>query len=999
MKLFFFRKTLALAASLLALFLTAVSTAHAVPASPEPSQIEQPDGSTFQSFMRGDEFQGWAETADGYTIIKNERNGFFEYATQGDAGILIPSGIPISAAGVAKMTAQGLPPKGLRPPRNTALEHYQGEFLNTFGARSGSSDARAAPAQTGTWSPTPVSGAKKILVILVGFQDKSLSSGAATYWSNAVHSASSGASVAQYYQDNSYGKVSISPVLHSQPGNPTGVVSVSLAQNHPNQGGDYTYAVESAWINKALLAAAPFVDFAGLDTNGDGTISVDETLIYFIVAGYETSAGSNLSPSYWAHAWGGSGVSVSGKNVNHWALNGERYDATNLMRMGVIAHEMGHAMGGLPDLYDIAGYNEGLGIFSLMASGSWGAKSGEIGGATPVSLDAWSRQYLGWSTPQFPSNGSTASFVSPLASASSSGSTVMLMNSSISSSEYWLVENRPPVSWDAGMARSLGSSWTGGLLIQHIDLNVGSKSSNSFNKYVAGSHQGNLVEEPSTATCSLKAASTAANSSRGCPTLLYYSANSTTFNGGSTPNSNFYSGVASSLGISGISAPGSTMTGIVQTVSSSTTNTLSVHSSGAAGVVISASPTTYAGTTNYSKTGIAAGTSITLTAPASAGGATFSSWSGCNTTSGVICSITMSSSLTVTASYGSSAGINLLQNPGFENGVAPWVEYSSGGLELISMGVNVLAHSGDYRAFLGGYDSAIEYIEQSVTIPANTSTASADFWYRISSYETTLVNTWDTLRVDLYNAAGTVKLTTLTTLSNLNVTGEWVKSPAFDVSAYKGQTVRLRFTASTDISNITSFFVDDVSVVALTPSVVSYTITATASPAAGGTVACTPNPVNSGSNSTCTATPNSGYRFTAWSGDCTGTGSCILSNVTAAKNVTAGFMANASINTTLTLKTTPNPSQPGQSVSVSVVVTPLSNGGALSGSVAVSGDGQSCRITLPDASCSLIFSSKGVKQLTAAYSGNSFYSPSTGSTTHFVGQRASLTPILMLLLD
>lgn len=164
--------------------------------------------------------------------------------------------------------------------------------------------------------------------------------------------------------------------------------------------------------------------------------------------------------------------------------------------------------------------------------------------------------------------------------------------------------------------------------------------------------------------------------------------------------------------------------------------------------------------------------------------------------------------------------------------------------------------------------------------------------------------------------------------------------------------------ATTNTSNPSYFFVDDVSVVALTTFVASYT--AIASLAAGGIVACTPSPVNSGSNSTCTATPNSGYRFTAWSGDCTGTGSCILSNVTAAKNVTAGFMANSSIiNTTLTVKTTPNPSRLGQSVPVTVIVTPLSNGGA------VSGDGQSCRITLPDASCSLVFASKGKKLLTA----------------------------------
>jgi len=54
-------------------------------------------------------------------------------------------------------------------------------------------------------------------------------------------------------------------------------------------------------------------------------------------------------------------------------------------------------------------------------------------------------------------------------------------------------------------------------------------------------------------------------------------------------------------------------------------------------------------------------------------------------------------------------------------------------------------------------------------------------------------------------------------------------------------------------------------------------------------VTCTPNPVSHGSGSTCTATPNTGYTFSAFSGACTGA-SCTLTNVTAAKSVTATFL-------------------------------------------------------------------------------------------------------------
>lgn len=79
--------------------------------------------------------------------------------------------------------------------------------------------------------------------------------------------------------------------------------------------------------------------------------------------------------------------------------------------------------------------------------------------------------------------------------------------------------------------------------------------------------------------------------------------------------------------------------------------TLNVNSSGASVVAIGASPTTYAGTTNYIKTGIAAGTAITLTAPATASSKPFANWTGCDSTSGTKCTLSMTANKTVTATY------------------------------------------------------------------------------------------------------------------------------------------------------------------------------------------------------------------------------------------------------------------------------------------------------------------------------------------------------------
>ena len=56
------------------------------------------------------------------------------------------------------------------------------------------------------------------------------------------------------------------------------------------------------------------------------------------------------------------------------------------------------------------------------------------------------------------------------------------------------------------------------------------------------------------------------------------------------------------------------------------------------------------GTTSFTRT-YNSGSAVTLTAPASAGGNVFLSWSGCSSISNLTCNVTMSSSYTVTATY------------------------------------------------------------------------------------------------------------------------------------------------------------------------------------------------------------------------------------------------------------------------------------------------------------------------------------------------------------
>lgn len=86
----------------------------------------------------------------------------------------------------------------------------------------------------------------------------------------------------------------------------------------------------------------------------------------------------------------------------------------------------------------------------------------------------------------------------------------------------------------------------------------------------------------------------------------------------------------------------------------------------ASGVAITASPTdnngATNGTTSFTRTYVT-GTPVVLTAPATAGGNNFSSWTGCTTASTTTCNVTLTSSRTVTANYVTPATVyNLTVN-------------------------------------------------------------------------------------------------------------------------------------------------------------------------------------------------------------------------------------------------------------------------------------------------------------------------------------------------
>ena len=151
----------------------------------------------------------------------------------------------------------------------------------------------------------------------------------------------------------------------------------------------------------------------------------------------------------------------------------------------------------------------------------------------------------------------------------------------------------------------------------------------------------------------------------------------------------------------------------------------------------------------------------------------------------------------------------LIVNGGFESGASSWTATSG----VITSDAGQAGHAGSYKAWLDGYGSAhTDTLYQAVTIPSSATSANLSFWLKVVSSETTTTNAYDTLKVQVRSTANAV-LATLATYSNLNK-GTVYAQKSFDLSAYKGQTVRIYFEGVEGSTVSTAFLIDDVSLLA-----------------------------------------------------------------------------------------------------------------------------------------------------------------------------------------
>ena len=540
--------------------------------------LEQPNGMTFEARIVGDEWHHWTETVGGYTIVRDEATGMWVYAERAAEGELVGGHQPVGEGLPIGVDSHVRPAALPRPPLGTAASSMPGV----------------------SYAP-PNQGIHNVLVLVVDFTPSALIGTTPTYWNDSLFGSSG--SVADHYDEITYGQITLTPAAESDAtafggvggAVDDGIVYVQLGYAHPNTGGS-TGNADRQLVHDAIVAADGAVNYSHFDSDRDGFLSNDELHVVTVVAGCEMSYGLAGIPNVWAHQWSlgfwydedDDGVVDAGENVSAPTVDGvvvghysggalgTRAGYTQVgewhgvslglghpATIGVVCHELGHDMGsGVPDLYDTDESSIGIGNWCLQASGSWNWM-GYLGD-TPAHWCAWAKWYLGLLTPiQITTDTNDLSFPRVEDATGSNHGVFQVLDNpngvdfvfwgSSGTGEYFLLENRQPFGYDVGLPGS-------GLCIWHIY--EAAPTNNTANDNEGTSPPGNprlVVMEQMDGDFDLEGyGNLNGGTNRGDATDPWFSPGR--FDDASTPNSRLYDGSSTWVSVADISASGATMT-------------------------------------------------------------------------------------------------------------------------------------------------------------------------------------------------------------------------------------------------------------------------------------------------------------------------------------------------------------------------------------------------------------------------------------------------------
>lgn len=388
------------------------------PASPGIITDKQPDGSTIEYYLRGDEKIYWMESLDGYTLLINN-SGYIVYAIQDAKKDLVPSEIiyrntPTTKSVDSRMSA--ITKKMFYSESQINQMHKMWEVERTQTKLKSSSKSQ-------------YSGKIRVLCILVDFEDRpfTIENPKAKFemlfnqrqYVGTIDNPAYG-SIRDFFLENSYGKVDI-----------------QFDFIGPYRAGKMSdYKAEGVYTNTNLsklgkwLIANKIKNEPNLDLSIYANESQTINRTHIIFAG-EDQANAGIANGFaWAHqygfGWGGSieppipgeepydcvskvdgktytfkGYSCSSELTHNWRNKVEKYIST----IGTPTHELAHLLFNSRDYYDIYGIYEGTGQWDLMAGGSHNHLTANfysklIYGNCPAHINIYEKIRLGWVEPE-----------------------------------------------------------------------------------------------------------------------------------------------------------------------------------------------------------------------------------------------------------------------------------------------------------------------------------------------------------------------------------------------------------------------------------------------------------------------------------------------------------------------------------------------------------------------------------------------------------------------
>ncbi|MCF7805838.1 MAG: M6 family metalloprotease domain-containing protein [Candidatus Marinimicrobia bacterium] len=505
----------------------------AVSANPEPVKVTQPDQTEITIRLFGDEWHHYAETTDGYTIVRNN-DGWWNYASKNSAGELVSTSVNVHPVGQRSASEQNYlsnTQKHIRANQDVVEQkraRYSLKQVSRQEVRSLTSRAGDEPA---------VQTTNDVLLLLIEYPDLASTETVQSFDDMMNQSGYTGGygatgSFNDYFEEVSYGQFGINGSANGW---------YQAANNYTYYGDKNGSARAAELVREAVDAAENAgVDFSQYDNDGDG--EVDGLFIVHSGPGAEESGNTDY---IWSHKWNlaasGSTRNYDGVLIDSYTIQPEKQFGRHT-GIGVYCHEYGHAIG-LPDLYDTNGGSEGIGEWGVMGSGGW-----LNSGLTPSHLSPWSKEHLGWVNPQEITSNNTYTFNA----VESDSSAFYKVDIPTDKSEYFLLENRQNSMFDDYLPGD-------GMLIWHIDTDKTSLYPGSNDVNADETHKGVDVEAADGAEDMDQEVN---RGDLGDP--FPGSTANTVFDANSNPNTDDYSGISNIISVSQISSSSSSMSALVE---------------------------------------------------------------------------------------------------------------------------------------------------------------------------------------------------------------------------------------------------------------------------------------------------------------------------------------------------------------------------------------------------------------------------------------------------